>query len=92
MGDAEKRSSLIKVLGELSDRALLDSYFLEADFGITSRFVRRNPVAAETNIGSGGGGGSAGNTGTTPGPYTITVTGTLGSLSATVGAVALTIK
>jgi hypothetical protein len=42
--------------------------------------------------GSGGGGGGGGNTGTTPGAYTITVTGTSGSVSATVGAVALTVQ
>ncbi len=39
---------------------------------------------------SGGGGG--GNTGTTPGAYTITVTGTSGSVSATVGTIALTVQ
>jgi hypothetical protein len=42
--------------------------------------------------GSGGGGGGGSNTGTTPGAYTITVTGTSGSVSATVGAVALTVQ
>ena len=42
--------------------------------------------------GSIGGGGGGGNTGTTPGAYTITVTGTSGSVSATVGAVALTVQ
>lgn len=42
--------------------------------------------------GSGGGGGGGGNSGTTPGAYTITVTGTSGSVSATVGAVALTVQ
>ena len=41
---------------------------------------------------SGGGGGGGGNTGTTPGAYTITVTGRSGSVSATVGAVALTVQ
>jgi hypothetical protein len=39
-----------------------------------------------------GGGGSGGNTGTTPGAYTITITGRSGSVSATVGAVALTVQ
>jgi hypothetical protein len=46
-------------------------------------------------IGCGGGsigGGGGGNGGTTPGAYTITVTGTSGSVSATVGAVALTVQ
>ena len=42
--------------------------------------------------GSSVGGGSGGNTGTTPGAYTITVTGKSGSVSATVGAVALTVQ
>ena len=42
--------------------------------------------------GSGGGGGGGGNTGTTPGAYTITVTGTSGSVSANVGTVALTVQ
>jgi hypothetical protein len=41
---------------------------------------------------SGGGGGGGGNTGTTPGAYTITVTGTSGSVSATVGVVALAVQ
>lgn len=40
----------------------------------------------------GGGGGGGGNSGTTPGAYTITVTGTSGSVSATVGTVALTVQ
>jgi hypothetical protein len=43
-------------------------------------------------LGSGGGGGGGGNSGTTPGAYTITVTGTSGSVSATVGTVALTVQ
>jgi hypothetical protein len=43
-----------------------------------------------SNIGSGGGG--RGNTGTTPGAYAITVTGTSGSVSATVGTVGLTVQ
>jgi len=42
--------------------------------------------------GSGGGGGGGRDTGTTPGAYTITVTGTSGSVSATVGTVALTVQ
>jgi hypothetical protein len=42
--------------------------------------------------GSSGGGGGGGNNGTTPGAYTVTVTGTSGSVSATVGAVALTVQ
>jgi hypothetical protein len=42
--------------------------------------------------GNGGAGGGGGNTGTTPGAYTITVTGTSGSISVTVGLVALTVQ
>jgi hypothetical protein len=42
--------------------------------------------------GSIGGAGGGGNGGTTPGAYTITVTGRSGSVSATVGAVALTVQ
>ena len=41
---------------------------------------------------NGGGGGGGGSTGTTPGAYTITVTGTSGSASATVGTVSLTVQ
>lgn len=47
------------------------------------------------NIGNSGGGGNGsggGNPGTTPGAYTITVTGKSDSLSATVGTVALTVQ
>jgi len=39
-----------------------------------------------------GGGGGGGNGGTTPGAYTIIVTGKSGSVSATVGSVALTVQ
>jgi hypothetical protein len=42
--------------------------------------------------GGGGGGGSGGNSGTTAGTYTITVTGTSGSVSAIVGTVTLTVQ
>jgi uncharacterized repeat protein (TIGR03803 family) len=42
--------------------------------------------------GGGGGGGGGGNPGTTAGTYTITVTGTSGSVSATVGTVTLAIQ
>jgi hypothetical protein len=55
--------------------------------GLLLLLVSTGPIACG---GSGGGGG--GNAGTTPGAYTITVTGTSGSLSATVGAVALTVQ
>jgi hypothetical protein len=41
---------------------------------------------------SSGAGGGGGNSGTTPGAYIITVTGTSGSVSATVGTVALTVQ
>lgn len=42
--------------------------------------------------GSGGGGGGSSNPGTTAGAYTITVTGASGSVSATVGSIALTVQ
>jgi sugar lactone lactonase YvrE len=42
--------------------------------------------------GGGGGGGGGGNTGTTPGTYTITVSGTSGAISATVGTITLTVQ
>jgi hypothetical protein len=42
--------------------------------------------------GSGGGGSVGGNSGTTVGAYTITVAGTSGSISATVGVIALTVQ
>ncbi|WP_263352726.1 chitobiase/beta-hexosaminidase C-terminal domain-containing protein [Acidicapsa acidisoli] len=42
--------------------------------------------------GGGGGGSSGGNSGTTAGTYTITVTGTSGTISASVGTVALTVQ
>ena len=41
--------------------------------------------------GGGGGGGNQGNPGTTPGSYTISITGVSGSLTET-GAVALTVQ
>jgi hypothetical protein len=44
------------------------------------------------NVGGGGGGGGLSNSGTTSGAYTITVTGTSGSVSATVGTVTLTVQ
>jgi len=40
----------------------------------------------------GSGGGGSGNSGTTPGTYTISVSGTSGTISATVGIIALTIQ
>ena len=42
--------------------------------------------------GNGGGGGGGGNPGTTAGAYTVTVTGTSGTTSATVGTVMLTVE
>jgi hypothetical protein len=42
-----------------------------------------------SNGGSGGGGGNAG---TTPGTYTVTVTGTSGSVTGTVGTITLTVE
>jgi len=43
-------------------------------------------------VSCGGGLSSRGNSGTTPGAYTITVTGTAGTISATVGTVTLTVQ
>jgi hypothetical protein len=40
----------------------------------------------------GGGGGGGGNAGTTPGTYTVTVTGTSGSLTVTLGTVTLVVQ
>ncbi len=45
-----------------------------------------------SNGSGGGGGGTGGSAGTTPGAYTITVIGASGSVSATVGTVALTVQ
>jgi len=42
--------------------------------------------------GSTGGGGGGGNSGTTAGSYTVTVTGTSGSISAKVGSISLTVQ
>jgi hypothetical protein len=42
--------------------------------------------------GGGGSGGGGGNTGTTPGTYTVTVTGTSGSLTVTLGTVSLIVQ
>jgi hypothetical protein len=42
--------------------------------------------------GNGGGGGGGGNAGTTPGTYTVTVTGTSGTLTGTLGTVTLTVQ
>ena len=61
--------------------------------GLLLLFVSTGLIACGGGSGgSGGGGGGGGNTGTTPGAYTITVTGKSGSVSATVGAVALTVR
>jgi hypothetical protein len=62
--------------------------------GFLLLFVSMGLIACGGNSGNGGGGGGGGggNAGTTPGPYTITVTGTSGSVSATVGAVNLTVQ
>jgi hypothetical protein len=64
-----------------------------AIIGLLLVFVSTGLIACGggTN-GSGGGGGGGGNIGTTPGAYTITVTGTSGSVSANVGTVALTVQ
>jgi hypothetical protein len=44
------------------------------------------------NSGGGGGGGGGGNSGTTPGTYTVTVTGSSGNITGTVGTVTLTVQ
>jgi hypothetical protein len=64
-----------------------------AVLGLLLLFVSSGLIACGGgNIGGGGGGGGGGGTGTTHGAYTIIVTGTSGSVSATVGAVALTVQ
>jgi hypothetical protein len=64
-----------------------------AIIGLLLLFVSTGLIACGGGgSGSGGGGSRGGNTGTTPGAYTITVTGRLGSVSATVGTVALTVQ
>ncbi|MGA2730862.1 MAG: hypothetical protein ABSE96_23880, partial [Terracidiphilus sp.] len=45
-----------------------------------------------SSVGGGGGGGGGGNTGTTPGTYTVTVTGTSGSSTVTLGTVTLIVQ
>jgi subtilase family serine protease len=54
-------------------------------------FILAGGVAACSSGGGGGGGGGGGNPGTTAGAYTITVTGTSGSITET-GPVALTVQ
>ncbi len=61
-----------------------------AIIGLLLLFVSTGLIAC--GGGSGGSGSGGGNTGTTPGAYTITVTGKSGSVSATVGSVALTVQ
>jgi len=64
-----------------------------AIIGLLLLFISTGLVACGGGTtGSGAGGGGGGNTGTTPGAYAITVTGTSGSVSATIGAVALTVQ
>ncbi|MGA9511698.1 MAG: FG-GAP-like repeat-containing protein [Candidatus Sulfotelmatobacter sp.] len=60
--------------------------------GLLLLFVSTGLIACGGGGSGGGGGGGGGSTGTTPGAYTITVTGKSGSVSATVGAVALTVQ
>jgi hypothetical protein len=59
--------------------------------GLLLLIIITGPIACGGGS-SGSGGAGSGNSGTTAGAYTITVTGTSGSLSATVGAVALTVQ
>jgi len=60
--------------------------------GLLILFVSAALAACGGGSTGGGGGGGGGNSGTTAGAYTITVTGTSGSVSATVGTVALTVQ
>ena len=66
-----------------------------AMLGLLVLFVSIGAVGCSGGGGSGGGGGGGGgggNSGTTTGSYTITVTGTSGSQTATVGTIALTVN
>ena len=58
--------------------------------GVLLLFISTGLIACGGGNGGSGGGGGGG--GTTPGAYTITVTGTSGSVSAPVGTVALTVQ
>jgi len=60
--------------------------------GLLLLFVSTGLIACGGGSSGSSGGGGGGNTGTTPGAYTITVTGKSGSVSATVGSVALTVQ
>jgi hypothetical protein len=60
--------------------------------GLLLLFISTGLIACGGGSSGGGGGGGGGNTGTTPGAYTITVTGKAGSVSAKVGTVALTVQ
>ena len=55
-------------------------------------FVSTGLIGCGGGTTEGAGGGGGGNSGTTPGAYTITITGTSGSVSATVGTVVLTVQ
>jgi hypothetical protein len=62
--------------------------------GLLALFVSIGAVGCGGGGGSGGsgGGGGGGNAGTTPGTYTVTVTGTSGSLAVTLGTLTLTVQ
>ncbi|MGA8214222.1 MAG: FG-GAP-like repeat-containing protein [Candidatus Sulfotelmatobacter sp.] len=63
-----------------------------APIGLLLMFVSTGLIACGGGSRAGGGGGGGGNTGTTPGAYTVTVTGRSGSVTATVGTVALKVQ
>ncbi len=64
----------------------------QARLGLLILFISAGLVACGGGSSGGGGGGGGGSPGTTAGGYTITVTGTSGSVSATVGSIALTVQ
>ena len=63
-----------------------------AFIGLLLLFVSTGLIGCGGGSNGGGGGGGGGSGGTTPGAYTVTVTGRSGSVSATVGTVALTVQ
>jgi Chitobiase/beta-hexosaminidase C-terminal domain len=63
-----------------------------AMLGLFALFVSVSAIGCGGGSGGGGGGGGGGNSGTTAGTYTITVTGTYGTISATVGTVTLMVQ
>lgn len=60
--------------------------------GVLALFLCFSATSCGGGGSGGGGGGGGGNTGTTPGTYTVTVTGTSGSITGAVGMVTLTVE